>query len=115
MRKIELTSTGINMNISVFLFKEDNIFHAYCPELDLLGCDDTEDGARQSFDCVLKEYIDYTVSHGTLEKDLIAHGWRKMKNGHVSGPTPATLLRRTILKEVMNKSEFSKYSIPVTL
>jgi len=115
MNTIEINNTGIKIDISVFLFKEDDVFHAYCPELDLVGYDYTEEGAKKSFEWVLKDYLEYTVENGTLEQDLLSHGWRKSKSGKVSEPTPTSLLRRSQLKKVLGKREFSKYSIPVLL
>ena len=75
----------------------------------------TEEGAKKSFEYVLKDYLDYTVENGTLEQDLLNHGWRKSKSGKVSEPTPTSLLRRSQLRKVLGKREFSKYSIPVLL
>lgn len=115
MKQIELSHHGVSANLSVFLFKEGEVFHAYCPELDLFGYDYTEQGARESFDYVLKDYFDFTISRGTLEQDLLAHGWRRSKDGEVSKPTPATLLRNGHFKDVLRKSEFRKYSVPVML
>lgn len=115
MKTIEINNTGIKVDVSVFLFKEDEVFHAYCPELDLVGYDYTEEGAKKSFEWVLKDYLEYTVENGTLEQDLINHGWRKYKSGKVAEPTASLLLRRSQLKRVLGKREFSKYSIPVLL
>ena len=115
MNTIEINPSGIKVDISVFLFKEDDVFHAYCPELDLDGYDYTEEGARKSFEFVLKDYLDYTVENGTLEQDLLNHGWRKSKTGKVSEPTASSLLRKSQLKKVLRKREFSKYSVPVLL
>lgn len=115
MNTIEINNTGIKVDVSVFLFKEDDVFHAYCPELELAGYDYTEEGAKKSFEFVLKDYLDYTVENGTLEQDLLSHGWRKTKAGRVAEPTPSSLLRRSQLKKVLGKREFSKYSIPVLL
>ena len=115
MNTIEVNNTRIKIDVSVFLFKEDDVFHAYCPELDLVGYDYTEEGAKKSFEFVLKDYLDYVVENGTLEQDLLSHGWRKTKAGKVSEPTASSLLRRSQLKKVLGKREFSKYSIPVLL
>ncbi len=115
MNTIEINNTGIKLNVSVFLFKEDDVFHAYCPELDLVGYDYTEDGAKKSFEFVLKDYLEYTVENGTLEEDLMNHGWRKSKTGKVTEPSASSLLRRSQLKKVLGKREFSKYSVPVQL
>ena len=82
MYTVEINYKGIKVDVSVILIKEDDVFHAYCPELDLVGYDYTEDGAKKSFEWVcfewvLKDYLDYTVENGTLEQDLLNHGWRK--------------------------------------
>ena len=115
MNTIIVNNTGIKVDVSVFLFKEEDVFHAYCPELDLVGYDYTEEGAKKSFEWVLKDYLEYTIEKGTLEQDLLNHGWRKTKTGRVAEPTPSSLLRRSQLRKVLGKREFSKYSIPVTL
>ncbi len=115
MNQIQINNTGIKVELSVFMFKEDGVHYAYCPELDLIGYDHSKDGARKSFEWVLKDYLEYTIEKGTLEQDLLKHGWRKAKAGNVTIPTPSSLLRRSQMKKIFGKSEFSKYSIPVTL
>ena len=42
---------------------------------DVRTTDYTEEGAKRSFEFVLKDYLDYTVENGILEQDLINHGW----------------------------------------
>ena len=79
MKRIEINNTGIMAELSLFMFKEGDVFHAYCPELDLVGYDYTEEDAKKSFEYVLKDYLDYTIQNGTLEQDLINHGWKKSK------------------------------------
>ena len=37
MKSIEINNTGITIDISVFLFKEGDVYHTYCPDLDLVG------------------------------------------------------------------------------
>ncbi len=86
MKSIEINITGITIDISVFLFKEDDVYHTYCPELDLIGYDYTEEGAKKSFEWMLKDYFEYTIENGTLEQDLLNHGWRKTKVGKVAEP-----------------------------
>lgn len=115
MKRIEINNTGILAELSLFMFKEGDVYHAYCPELDLVGYDYSEEDAKKSFEWVLKDYLDYTIKNGTLEQDLLNHGWRKSKAGKVSEPTPASLLKKSQLKDVLSKKEFHKYSVPVTL
>lgn len=115
MNTIQVDKKGVKVDVSVFLFKNDGVYYAYCPELDLTGYDYTEDGARQSFDFVLKDYLDYTLEKGTLEQDLLKHGWKKAKSGNVTEPTPAAMMRGSKLKNVFGMREFRKYSVPITL
>ena len=70
MNTIEINNTGIKVDVSVFLFKEDDVFHAYCPELDLAGYDYTEDGAKKSFEFVLP-VLHYLLQHGCLKNNWI--------------------------------------------
>ncbi len=115
MRTIEINNSGVKTNLSVFLFKEEDVYYAYCPELDFVGYDYTAEGAKKSFEIVLKDYLDYAVENGTLDQDLTEHGWRKSKAGKVSEPTPYVLLKVSKLKNVLEKKEFQKYSILMAL
>lgn len=115
MGTVNINEYGINVELSVFLFREGNVYHAYSPELDIVGYDNTEEGAKQSFEIALKEYIDYTLINKTLEADLLAHGWKKTEKGKVSVPQMIYLLKKPQVQRVLQKKEFSKYSVPVTL
>lgn len=106
----------MGLELSVFLFKDGEVFNAYCPELDLVGCDYTSEGARKSFDVALSDYLEYTLEKGTLEQDLLEHGWRKTKSGDVTKPSASTMLRRSRqFRSVLGMSEFSKYSVPIKI
>ena len=115
MNTIQVNKKDVKVDISVFLFKDDGVYHAYCPELDLVGYDYSKEGAKKSFEYVLKDYLDYTIKNGTLEEDLLKHGWRKTKKGSVSEPTTSTLIRGSKLKNVLGMKEFQKYSVPITI
>lgn len=56
--------------MSVYVFKENDVFVAYCPSLDLSGYNQTEEAARADFEYVLHEYVKYQMQHDTLDKDL---------------------------------------------
>ncbi|MBR1688477.1 MAG: hypothetical protein IJ710_08110 [Prevotella sp.] len=82
MGVIKKSGNHINLELSVFVYKDNDypngdMYIAYCPELDLAGYDTTNKKARKSFEFVLKDYLDYTTENGTLESDLLKHGWRK--------------------------------------
>ena len=118
MSTIKKSGSNLSLELSVFVFKDTDypngdMYIAYCPELDLSGYDVTRAKARKSFEFVLKDYLDYTIENGTLEEDLMKHGWRKYKNGRIVEPTYTSMLRNSQLKNVLGQSEFSKYSMPV--
>ncbi|MCR5455944.1 MAG: hypothetical protein K6F33_13225 [Bacteroidales bacterium] len=48
MKRIEINNSGIWVEFSLLMFKEDNVYHAYCPELDLVGYDYSEEDAKVS-------------------------------------------------------------------
>ena len=118
MGTIKKSGNLISLELSVFVYKDTsypngNMFIAYCPELDLTGYDTTNKKARKSFEYVLKDYLDYTIENGTLEADLLEHGWRKSKNGKINKPTYKELLRRSQLSTVLEQDKFSKYPYPL--
>ncbi|MCR4959012.1 MAG: hypothetical protein K6B13_10495 [Prevotella sp.] len=120
MDRLEVRGNGVQMKLSVYVYLDTEypngaMYVAYCPELDLVGYDDTEEGARKSFEIVVNDYLDYTLEHGTLEADLLAHGWRKRKNGKIVEPTYPSMMKHTSLMSVLANDSFSKFSLPVTV
>ena len=91
------------------------MYIAYCPELDLSGYDTNENGARKSFEVALNDYLDYTTQNGTLEEDLLSHGWRKYKDGRITVPSIPTLVRKPQFSDVLRRKEYRKYSVPVSI
>lgn len=120
MNTIKINPDGIEVRLSAFVFLDTNhpdkdVWVAYCPELDLTGYDHGEEAAKKSLEFVLKDYFDFTVEHGTLEADLLAHGWHKYKNGRLVEPTYKDMMRKGKLDNVFALQSFTKYSIPVTV
>ncbi|MBR1932344.1 MAG: hypothetical protein IJ841_01495 [Prevotella sp.] len=95
----------MEVSVSVYVFKENDVFVAYCPSLDLSGYDTTEETARSDFEYALQEYVKFQVEHDTLSKDLMLHGW-EVKQRKAKGPEISTLLRRTQLRDVFKKPEY---------
>lgn len=118
MSTIKRSGSNIRVEVSVFVYKDQDypngdMYIAYCPELDLVGYDTTSRKARKSFEFVLKDYLDYTTKEGTLEQDLIEHGWRRYKNGKLVEPSLDCMLKKTQLRAVLNQNSYTKYSVPV--
>lgn len=82
---ISFTKGGVEISVSLFVFKEGDTYIAYCPSLDLSGYDLTEDSARADFDFMLADYLSEQLRKGTLRADLTMHGW---KMGKAKGNEP---------------------------
>jgi hypothetical protein len=67
---------GVDVTVSLFVFKEGDIYIAYCPSLDLSGYDYTADGACSDFEYMLTDYLNHQLENGTLRADLVSHGWK---------------------------------------
>lgn len=113
MDKIKVTSEGINSQLAVFIFKEDDNFIAYSPALDLSGYGKTEDEARESFNLVMKEYFDYGINEGTLYQDLKKHGWN-IQHDKCETPLISVLLsQNTDFSDILENKDFKKYNEPL--
>ena len=82
---IVFNNDGVDVTVSLFVFKEGETYIAYCPSLDLSGYDLTEESARADFDYMLSDYLSDQSRNGTLRADLASHGW---KVGKVKGNEP---------------------------
>ena len=113
MDKINISNEKINSELAIFLFKEDENYIAYSPALDLSGYGKTEEEARNSFNIVLNEYFDYSISEGTLYQDLKTHGWN-IKLHEVETPKISMLiLKNAELSNILDKKDFKKYHEPI--
>lgn len=52
------------------VFKEDGVYIAYCPSLDISTCAETRSGAISAFAEAFQIYVDYCIEHGTLPGEL---------------------------------------------
>ena len=68
-------SGSVKISVSLFTFKEGDVYIAYCPSLDLSGYDRDEAKAKADFEIVLADYLSWQMRNGTLREDLAAHGW----------------------------------------
>ena len=82
---ISFSKDGVEISVSLFVFKEGDTYIAYCPSLDLSGYDLTEESARADFDFMLSDYLSEQLRNGTLRADLALHGW---KMGKAKGNEP---------------------------
>lgn len=103
----------IEVRLDMIDFQDNGIFHTYAPALDLVGYGNTQEEARNSFDTILQEYINYTIHKGTLLSDLEKHGWQVSKK-HLDPPSFTWLIQHNQqAKDVFDSHNFSKRTNPV--
>ena len=83
MNSVVLNGNNVKISVSVFLFKEGEVYIAYCPSLDLSGYDVTEENAKVDFEYMLKDWLKTQSVNKTLVKDLIEHGWKIDEHGGI--------------------------------
>ena len=67
--------TKIIIKVGVSLFREENVFVAFCPALDMSGNGEDENEAKKSFEHSMSIYMEFCVRKNTLVADLKKHGW----------------------------------------
>jgi len=105
------------MKLTLITFKDDNVYNVYCPSLNLVGCGYTEKEAKDSFNVVFDEYINYTTENNTLIDDLKNCGWKWSENNKNLSP-PAiseSLLIDKDLGDIFNNFDFEKRSIKAAI
>lgn len=66
---------NVEVNVSIFLWDEDSLFYVYSPALDITGYGLNKEEARESFETILHEFIQYTQNKKTIFKELENLGW----------------------------------------
>ena len=79
---------NIKVGVNVFILKEDDLFVAYCPALELSSYGETKDEAKESFKQAMHILIEDTQRKGTLEKLLLSLGWTLRLKPNVSYQPP---------------------------
>lgn len=64
-------------SIEFVIFRENDLFIAYCPSLDLSSSGESFNDAISNFYEMFQLYIESCVENKTLFADLAAHGWKK--------------------------------------
>ena len=76
----------VEMQVSLLVFKQGDYFVAYCPALELSSYGDSVEDAKAGFDDSMDIYLEYCEEHGTLEQDLIKHGWTIVRKPNKLAP-----------------------------
>lgn len=106
--------TGIKTELSLIYFVEDNTHIIFSPALDLSGYGNTEIEAKESFQIVLQEFINYGMNKKTLLKDLEDHGWKirgNKKRPKIQSPDLSEMLKsNNELEDIFQTKNFQKYN-----
>lgn len=109
----EIKNKGIKARILLFHFTDKQGVHfIYSPHLDLTGYGYSQQEAKQSFEVVLEDFIDYTIKKGTLGIVLKKMGWKQQKG---SLKKPLKSFAPSITSVIANKKYvadiFDKYPL----
>ena len=110
MNSVVLNGNNVKISVSVFLFKEGEVYIAYCPSLDLSGYDVTEENAKVDFEYMLKDWLKTQSVNKTLVKDLIEHGWKIDEHGGFE-PKLIELLQKGETSKVIEQPDYRKTDV----
>lgn len=111
----------IDVSISLVNFEEEGTEILYAPALEVYGYGNSFSEAKKSFGVCLSEFIDYTLSKGTLDDELKRMGWTikgHKNNRKYKTPELAELLvNNERLIKIVNHKNFKtfKADIPMAL
>lgn len=94
MNKITKTTAKniVEMQLSLLIYKQGDYYVAFCPSLELSSYGDSVEDAKTGFDDAMNLYLEYSIENGTLEKDLLEHGWEiKQKPTKLNPPAQIKL------------------------
>ena len=100
--------TRVKVDVQVFLFKEDAIWYAYLPALDLNGYGNSEEDAKESLKISINEFIRYTINKKTFFDELKRLGWTIKKNKKILiAPKISDLVNENEeLKEILDSKSY---------
>ena len=88
-------------SIEFVIFRENDLFIAYCPSLDLSSSGESFNDAISNFYEMFQLYIESCVENKTLFADLAAHGW-KMQKKTILPPKFSSLAKKPEMKRILN-------------
>jgi len=94
----------VKIGLTLVLWKEDDIYFQYSPQLDLTGYGKSTNEAQSSFEQTLKDFINYTLNKDTLFDELERLGWTTNKRKkRLKAPEEEQLLEdNETYKELLN-------------
>jgi len=91
-RKVVAT---VSVKLPMQIIKEDNVYVAYCPALEIATQGETFEEAEQMFDELVRIFIEEAYNRGTLDKVLKDCGWVESPDSHAWEPPQRQLITET--------------------
>lgn len=111
MNKLEIKDGYIRASLDIFSYREGNVRIMYSPALDISGYGNTVEEAKRSFYIVFHEYLRCCVENGTLDADLIKHGWKKIAaESDYRSPDIVSMIRSNSNLRSLIQGNFQKVS-----
>ena len=76
----------IPIEYDVIIFKEDETYVAYCPELDISSCGNTVEHAKEMLNTAVRLFLEEAEKMGTLADILEESRYKKDSNGRWMPP-----------------------------
>jgi len=107
----------VKLNVELFFWKEDAIYYAYAPALDLTGYGLSKGAAKDSFETILSEFVVYIQNKRTIFIELEKLGWavNKRKKKIVSPDIDEMLSDNEHFNQLFNSKELTKSASSVNL
>lgn len=112
---IKIGKNKVQASLEVFFFEEDGLTYALAPSLNLLGCGHTIEEAKESFEIVFEDYLEFGISRKTLEVDLREHGWEKLSPVQYSTPDAWVIISKNPQLQEIVAGNYTKESIPISV
>jgi predicted RNase H-like HicB family nuclease len=75
----------VDITITIRIFKEDSLFIAHTPELDVSSCGETENEAKENLIEAVRLFLEEAAHMGTLDQVLEEAGFKKQAE-HIRAP-----------------------------
>lgn len=116
---INVSNKGIQVRVSVFVYldtehPDGDMYIAYCPSLNLVGYGNGMENAKKDFEWIMEDYLDDMLKQGTLEKDLVEHGWKATKKSFSEPIVSDMVNHNQQLRDVVNKGGYQNINIDIT-
>lgn len=112
----DLEENGMwHFNLNVLIFKDQDAYIAYCPSLDISTSGENYNEAISAFFEMLQLHIECCLDMGTLQEDLLAHGWKISRTG-ITPPSLRELLIQPKMDRFLNGSvNYESLNLPTRI